>query len=90
MTWLRCAADRGSETDSQGLSKPHLSDGALTLSACEGGISRSLKEPSSKGFFLGFLELDPVEKMWREDAVLLFDEMFQSHAHRCPEWECHL
>lgn len=45
MTWLRCAADRGSETDSQGLSKPHLSDGALALSACKGGISRRLRKP---------------------------------------------
>lgn len=72
MTWLRCAADHGSETDSQGLSKPHLSDVALTLSACEGGMSRSLTEPSSEG-------------LWRENVVLLFDEMFQSRAHRCEE-----
>lgn len=27
-------------------------------------------------------ELDPAEKTRRKDAVLLFYEMFQSHAHR--------
>lgn len=86
MTWLRYAADRGSETDSDGLSKPHLSGGALTLSARKGGISRSLTEPSSEGFI--FVFFFRVEKMWREDVVLLFDEMFQSHAHRCQEREC--
>lgn len=30
MTLLRCAADDAGETDSEGLSKPHLSEGALT------------------------------------------------------------